>query len=77
MKPVLVPAKIHLIHKRRVAIHRAQYICSDFKKTKEDCTIAWDEVEDLTKAINKVDQKQAQIDEDQRRIEKSQRIYDL
>ena len=63
MKPVVLPAKIHLIHKRR-----AQYVCSDIKKTKEDCKVAWDEVEDLTKAINK--------NEDQMRTEKSQRIYD-
>lgn len=68
MKPVVLPAKIHLIHKRRVAIHRAQYVCSDTKKTKEDCKVAWDEVEELTKAIHK--------NEDQKRTEKSQRIYD-
>lgn len=76
MNPSIIPAKIHLIHKRRVAINRAQYVCSDFKKTKEDCKVAWDQVEELTKAIHKVDEKEEQIKEDQKRIEKSQRIYD-
>jgi hypothetical protein len=72
MKPVVLPSKIHLIHKRRVAIRRAQYVCSDFKKNKEDCKVAWDQVEELTKAIHKEDEKT----EDQKRTEKSQRIYD-
>jgi hypothetical protein len=75
MKPVVLPAKVFLLQKRRIAIHRAQYICSDLKKSKEECKVAWDEVDDLTKAIYKVKENQ-DVDDDQRRIERSQRIYD-
>ena len=76
MKPIVLPAKVILIRKRKIAIHRAQHICSDFKKTKEDCKVAWDEVDDLTKAIHKLDHQDDTHDDDQRRIERAQRIYD-
>jgi hypothetical protein len=51
-----VPARIHLLQKRRLAIRHAQFLCARHEKTKE-CKVAWDYVEDITKAIHKLDER--------------------
>ena len=54
--PLYMPARIHLLQKRRLAIRHAQFLCARYEKTKE-CTIAWDYVDDITKAIHKLDER--------------------
>ena len=51
-----VPAKIHLLQKRRLAIRHAQFLCARYEQTKE-CAIAWDYVDDITQAIHKLDKR--------------------
>lgn len=77
--PLPVPARVHLLHKRRVAIKHAQILCGHFDKSKKDCEVAWDYVEDLSNAIHKLDEmikEQTLEQEDARRVERAQREYD-
>ena len=86
--PLYMPAKVHLLQKRRLAIQHAQLLCARYEKTKE-CEVAWDYVDDLSKAIHKLDErvitceetellkKVSREEEDARRVERAQRMYDV
>lgn len=61
--------KGHIRYKLKQAIEHAQNLCRNFEDTKE-CRVAWDEVNDLTRALH--DQKP-----EPERSELSKREYDV
>jgi len=87
--PLYAPAKIHLLQKRRLAIQHAQLLCGLRPEKSRECTVAWDYVDDLSKAIHKLDKRVitceeteflknvSRKEEDARRVERSQREYDV
>lgn len=87
--PLYMPAKVHLLQKRRLAIQHAQMLCGLRPEKSKECAVAWDYVDDISKAIHKLDRraitceeteflkKVGHEEEDARRLERSQREYDL
>lgn len=53
--PPLPPRKREIRRRLKQAVQHAQYICPNFENTIE-CRIAWDTVDDLTRALHKPDQ---------------------
>lgn len=59
----LVPYNVIIQHKRRLkkAIQQARNLCQNYEDAKE-CRIAWDLVDDLTKAERKMEERAARKD---------------
>ena len=86
--PLYMPAKIHLLQKRRLAIQHAQLLCGLRPEKTNECQVAWSYVDDLSKAIHKLDERSITVEEtelmkkvertedDARRVERAQREYD-
>jgi hypothetical protein len=64
--------KGHIRYKLKQAIEHAQSLCLNFEDTKE-CRVAWDEVNDLTRALHNQTPLQSETD----RSELSKREYDV
>ena len=62
--------KSHIRYKLKKAIDHAKSLCLNFEDTKE-CRIAWDEVNDLTRALHD------QYPKEPERSELSKREYDV
>ena len=62
--------KGHIRYKLKQAIDHAQNLCLNFEDTKE-CRVAWDEVNDLTRALHD------QYPKEPERSELSKREYDV
>ena len=75
IRPIVCTAqprkKAQIRYKLKQAIEHAQLLCHNFEDTKE-CRVAWDEVNDLTRALH--DQGP---EPDRERSELSKREYDL
>lgn len=73
-RPVPPPPsrRIQIRHKLKQAINHAQFLCPNFEDTIE-CRIAWDTVNDLTRALHNQRPVEPPVDDD----ELSQRIYDV
>ncbi len=75
IRPVVCTAqprkKAQIRYKLKQAIEHAQLLCHNFEDTKE-CRVAWDEVNDLTRALH--DQAP---EPDRERSELSKREYDV
>ena len=69
--PVIVPRCVEIRRRMKRQIQHAQLICPNFEDTIE-CRLAWEEVEELSKALDKEKRREPQT----AYSERAERMYD-